>query len=119
MRKSGTESLHENSISDKGFNILVAEDDTALNHLLTRSLKRGGFSTRTALNGADAVREALNDNRTLLVLDYHLPDMNGDQVISMIHAKGADVPFIVITGAGDEKTAFFMCRVPCLNVHCR
>ena len=40
----------------------------------------------------------------LLLLDYHLPDMDGLAVIARLRAEGHTLPVVVITGAKDDET---------------
>ena len=40
----------------------------------------------------------------LIVLDLKMPDIDGITVLKDIHAVDADIPVVVLTGAGNEKT---------------
>lgn len=46
----------------------------------------------------------------LILLDYHLPDINGLSLIAKIKALGVDLPLIVLTGQGDEELAVEMMK---------
>ncbi len=112
---------------DDTYTILIVEDDTGLNRLIQRTLERAGFRTRQALNGAEAIsiigKESNlvpDSNRGIVVLlDYRLPDMTGKEVIETITkqkqglslAPIEDVPFIIMTGHGDEKVAVEMMKL--------
>lgn len=41
----------------------------------------------------------------LILIDYRLPDLDGLQLIERIQALNLDIPFIVLTGQGDEEIA--------------
>lgn len=41
----------------------------------------------------------------LLAVDYHLPDMDGLELLSIIRSHEPDIPVIMITGVGSEQTA--------------
>lgn len=41
----------------------------------------------------------------LICLDFHLPDTNGLDLLSLIRAEEKDIPVIIITGAGSEQIA--------------
>jgi len=87
------------------YQILVVDDDPGLLSLMQKKLQRQGFSTKGVACGSDAI-DWLGRNRTdLLLLDYKLPDMTGDEVIEALEKKKKAVPFIVITGCGDEQVA--------------
>ncbi|MBL7119578.1 MAG: PAS domain S-box protein, partial [Dehalococcoidia bacterium] len=90
--------------------VLVAEDDEALLQLIQKSLRRAGFHTEGVLSGAEAVDWIANNPVTLLLLDYRLPDMSGEQVIETLAKGQGTVPFIVMTGHGDERIAVDMMK---------
>jgi diguanylate cyclase (GGDEF)-like protein/PAS domain S-box-containing protein len=91
--------------------ILIVEDDADLNLLIQKTLQREGFKTKCAFNGNDAISMIADDPDILLLLDYILPDMKGDNIIEILTGQGLNVPFIIITGHGDEKTAVEMMRM--------
>jgi PAS domain S-box-containing protein len=85
--------------------VLVVEDDEGLNVLIQKILKKEGFLVDSALNGNDAILKATENKEILMLLDYKLPDMNGREVIESLIRKKCNVPFIIITGHGDERIA--------------
>jgi PAS domain S-box-containing protein len=91
--------------------ILVIEDDEGLNRLIQKNLKREEFHTEGPLTGKDAIARILKDPNVILLLDYKLPDMTGKQVIEKLAKKGIEVPFILMTGYGDEKIAVEMMKL--------
>jgi len=91
--------------------ILIVEDDKGLNHLIQKTLRRDGLSTDSALNGKEAVSKILQDSNMLMLLDYSLPDMNGIQMLTELHEKRCEIPFIVITGRGNEEIAVEMMKL--------
>lgn len=91
--------------------ILVVEDDEGLNVLLQKILKKEGFLVDSALNGHDGILKASEHKEILMLLDYKLPDMNGREVIESLISKKCNVPFIIITGHGDEKVAVEMMKL--------
>ncbi len=85
--------------------ILVVDDDEGLLRLILKSLRREGYQTAGAVSGQEAMAW-LNRNRAdLLLLDLKLPDMPGQQIINQLAESEHRVPFIVITGQGDERAA--------------
>jgi putative nucleotidyltransferase with HDIG domain len=91
--------------------ILVVEDDKGLNNLIQATLDDLGFITEGVFTGRDAISRASKKDIKLMLLDYKLPDMNGKEVIERLSEKGCKVPFIVITGHGDEKVAVDMIKL--------
>jgi ActR/RegA family two-component response regulator len=41
----------------------------------------------------------------LIAIDFHLPDMNGLELLSLVHAEQPDLAAVLITGAGSEQIA--------------
>ncbi len=109
------EKYHDNnsieSKTPKPHLILVAEDDEGLSGLIQKSLQRAGFHTKGVANGSDTINWIVNRHATILLLDYRLPDMTGREVIETLYGKQSSIPFIVITGHGDEKVAVEMMKL--------
>lgn len=91
--------------------IIVVEDDEALLRLIQRNLQRAGFRTEGASNGAEAISKIVSNPPELLLLDYRLPDMTCKQVVETLSEQQHSIPFIVITGHGDEKVAVEMMKL--------
>ena len=91
--------------------ILVVEDDEGLLRLIQKNLQRAGFQTEGALNGVDAIAYLVNNQSKLILLDYRLPDISGKQVIESLTEQHRSVPFIIMTGHGDEKVAVEMMKL--------
>ncbi len=84
--------------------ILVAEDDDDLRSLLAHALRKRGFTTREARDGADAM-SMIDDNVALVVLDLNMPEIDGLEVLRQLRAReGRQVPVLVITGTDDTKS---------------
>lgn len=98
--------------ADQGFSsILLVEDDEATSSLLKKQLGRIGYSVDTVHSGKAALSR-MNDNRPdLMLLDFRLPDMTGRELILKLQENGNNVPFIVITGYGDEQVAVEMMKL--------
>ncbi|MDY6964441.1 MAG: PAS domain S-box protein [Halobacteriota archaeon] len=91
--------------------ILVVEYNEGLSRLIINTLNRHGFQTDTASNGAEAIAKINESPRTLVLLDYSLPDMTGKHVIEELARTHHNIPFIVVTGNGDENTAVTMMKL--------
>jgi PAS domain S-box-containing protein len=91
--------------------VLIVEDDGALLRLIQKNLQRVGLHTDIAHNGAEAIARVASKPPELLLLDFRLPDMTGKQVIETLAKQQLSIPFIVITGHGDEKVAVEMMKL--------
>ncbi|MBE0479802.1 MAG: PAS domain S-box protein [Dehalococcoidia bacterium] len=96
-------------------NIIVVEDDPGLLQLISRNLERSGFQPRCVLLGSQAILEAKKDPDCLLLLDYKLPDMTAQDVMETLSKGGRPVPFIIMTGHGDEKIAVQMMKLGAMD----
>ncbi|MGF7046985.1 DNA-binding response OmpR family regulator [Paenibacillus sp. DS2015] len=77
-------------------NILIVEDDIALNHGIVLSLKQDSFVFIQAFTVKQA-REYLNNSQVdLIILDVNLPDGNGFDLCQEIR-KNSAVPIIFLT----------------------
>ena len=85
--------------------ILVVDDDEGLLILMAEALRSEGCEVVTATT-AKTVRAAL-DRQTpdLMILDLKLPDGNGTTLVAELQRGRPAVPFIVVTGQGDERVA--------------
>ena len=91
--------------------LLVAEDDEGLRHLIERHLARAGFRTTGVSEGAEAIEVIGASAFVLALLDYQLPDMTARQLVERLQEARLHVPFIVMTGHGDEKVAVQMMKL--------
>ena len=91
--------------------ILVVEDDESLRILIQRRLKRAGFITEGISNGADALARIAGNRFGLILVDYNLPDMSGEQFARALKDSNYNIPFIVATGQENETILAEMMRL--------
>ncbi len=91
--------------------ILVVEDDVGLNKLSRKKLEHEGFKTIGLTTGKEALDILKEDQDFLLVLDYILPDMTGEEVIKNLIENDKPVPFIMMSGKGSERIAVDMMKL--------
>ena len=85
-------------------NILVVEDEPAIQELIAANLARAGHTVLRATDGETGlriVREALPD---LILLDWMLPGISGLDFARRLRAdsRTRDVPVIMLTARGEE-----------------
>ena len=93
------------------YTIFIVEDDEGLSRLIQKNLKSAGFQTARASNGAEAITWLNENPTTLLLLDYRLPDISGKKLVETLNERHYGVPFIIMTGHGDEKVAVEMMKL--------
>lgn len=95
---------------DAGHSVLIVEDDPGLSDLIHKTLSDQGFGCACSFNGSQALEWLDNNHADLLLLDYSLPDMAGTALIEKLGQRQTLLPFIVITGHGDEHIAVAMMK---------
>jgi PAS domain S-box-containing protein len=83
--------------------VLVVDDDPEIRMLVRRALDRGGVRTAEAATGAEAVAYAVGQPVALVVLDLHLPDTTGLDLLAELRAIDPSVYVLMLTGAGSEE----------------
>jgi two-component system, OmpR family, phosphate regulon response regulator PhoB len=85
--------------------ILIVDDEPDLLVTLDYNLRKEGYQTRTASNGAEALEAAYQAPAPdLVVLDLMLPDMSGTDVCKRLRAdpRSKALPVIMLTAKGEE-----------------
>jgi len=90
--------------------ILIVEDNEMNRDMLSRRLKRKGFSIVMAEDGKKGVDMSKSENPDLILMDLSLPVMDGWEATSTIkgNPETKNIPIIVLTAhamAGDREKA--------------
>ena len=81
--------------------IFLVEDDPRIRALLVGGLAERGHSVRAESRALDALREIVEWNPDVVVLDLGLPDLDGAAALKMLRGVSA-VPVVVATARDDE-----------------
>lgn len=95
--------------------ILLVEDEEALNRLLCYNLEKKGDDVRGFFNGNEVLEYLEKDTPELMLIDYGLPDMDGQDLIEIIKTRGYDIPFVIITGRSDITIAIDMMKMGAID----
>lgn len=82
--------------------VLVAEDNDDNRRLVERLLGRFGLDVIAVTSGREAVQIALAKTVHLVLMDRHMPDMDGPAATRMLRQTGFRRPIIAFT-AGDQR----------------
>lgn len=85
--------------------ILIIEDDMDMSLLLKRFLTKNGYEVEAVANGKNGVSSFTANPTDLVLCDYRLGDMEGVEVLKRIKDIEPTVPFIIMTGYSDIRTA--------------
>jgi two-component system, LuxR family, response regulator FixJ len=77
--------------------VLVIDDDPAVRNSLKFALEVEGFSVQVYSTGAALLEEEEMPQSGCVVADYHLPDMNGLDVLQIMRERDVKLPAILIT----------------------
>ncbi len=83
-------------MSDK-FNILVVEDDVATGKVISFELKAKGYNSRCFENAEEALVFFRKNSVDLILVDYTLPGMNGEEFFLKVKELNPLMPVIFIT----------------------
>jgi len=86
-------------------NILIVDDEATLRHTLTRILQRANFKATAVASGKEGLALLSQQTFNLVYLDIRMPDMNGMEMLKIIHERFPDLPVILFTAQPDINSA--------------
>ena len=96
--------------------ILLADDEKEFVETLAERLGLRGHQVRVVYDGASAVAEVEKEPPQVMVVDWMMPGLSGEDVLRKIRASHPQVPVIVLTGhqavddnGQDPVSGAFMC----------
>lgn len=86
--------------------IAIIEDDGVIRQMYRMKFESEGFEVDVAENGRDGVSLVQHMKPDLILLDMHMPEMDGATALSKIRAEkwGKSIPVIVLTNLGEEES---------------
>ncbi|MFN8613391.1 MAG: ATP-binding protein [Vulcanimicrobiota bacterium] len=78
-------------------NILLAEDNRVNQKVAQRLLHGMGHEVTVVGDGAQAVEQARQGQFDLILMDIHMPEMDGLEAISLLRAGGSRLPIVALT----------------------
>ncbi len=84
---------------------LIIEDDDDLAAIFSMSLRGGGFETEIVYDGQQAIQRLAGTPPVLVVLDLHLPGVDGASILRAIHATPSFSNTAVIIATADAQMA--------------
>ena len=83
--------------------LLIIEDNTEINHMMTEALKKAGYECTQAFSGTEALLYYEKDNYDLVLMDMMLPGLCGDELFPKMKAI-KNVPVIVVSAKDEMDT---------------
>jgi CheY-like chemotaxis protein len=84
--------------------VLCIDDDADFSDVLKIRLEQHGVAVRRAFNGMEGFRLAFKAPASAILLDYNMPNGQGDYILGRLkdNPVTVDIPVIIITGAKDK-----------------
>ncbi len=91
-----------------GMKVLIAEDNNINILVIKRFLEKWGISYKIALNGKEAVTLATNEFFDAVLMDLHMPEMDGEDAAKLIRNSDNNklnaIPIIALTANASSDT---------------
>jgi FixJ family two-component response regulator len=84
--------------------VLIVDDDPSVLRALRRLISGAGFEVRTFERPSAVLGSDLPKSDACLIVDVHLPEMNGVELCQTLAASGCTLPVILMTAHADEET---------------
>jgi two-component system response regulator HydG/two-component system response regulator AtoC len=85
--------------------ILLVDDEVNILRVISASLKKFGFEVDTARTGDEALSKLTHQPHDLVLSDYKMPGMDGEELLKAAREAAPDVPVILMTGHGTIERA--------------
>jgi len=82
--------------------IYIIDDDQYVRRGFKILLRSAGFECKDFENAEDFIKAYSPDNEDFLILDYHLPEMNGCELLAYFKANNIHIPVIIVTAYDDQ-----------------
>ncbi len=94
-------------MSARPLRVLLVEDSEEDAMLMLRALERGGFapSSRRVETAGDLLHALREETWDVVLADYNMPHLTGIEAFEVVRSTGADIPFIIVSGAISDQTA--------------
>jgi CheY-like chemotaxis protein len=95
-----------------GLRVLVAEDNPVNQLLMTRVLKKMGYTAQIVADGKQAVEAASRDEYSVILMDCQMPELDGFEATAQIRQRenpAKRIPIIALTAnamKGDSERCF-------------
>lgn len=96
-----------------GKRILVVEDDYQARDLLAVILEDAGYQVHAATNPIEALEQMKRSQFEVVVIDYHMPRLNGLEFMTISHIVWPRTPVVLVSGDQPELSNLVVLRGAC------
>ncbi|MGE5329380.1 MAG: ATP-binding protein [Deltaproteobacteria bacterium] len=90
-------------IKKEEYRILVVDDQEEVIELVVPMLKSEGYEVLGTQSGKEAIEIVRNQQIDIILLDYFMPEITGEQVVKEIRKFNSEVVIVLQTGYAGEK----------------
>jgi DNA-binding NtrC family response regulator len=87
----------------KQYDLLIIDDEQRFADMLAKRLNLRGCNCEVCYSGREALNTLKRKNFSLIILDLHLPDLYGSEVLTRLKKIDAQIPVIILTAHGTQK----------------
>lgn len=91
------------STNMKHYDLLIVDDEKRFARMLAKRLHLRGCDCQVCFTGQEALERLEQKTFFLILLDLHLPDIYGAEVLARIKARDPLTPVVILTAHGTEK----------------
>jgi len=86
--------------------VLFVDDSPTMRRIMSNSLQKIGFTNLIeAEHGVDALKKLEGEKVDLILADWNMPEMNGEQLVKELKSAEAykDIPVLMVTTRGTKE----------------
>jgi DNA-binding NtrC family response regulator len=87
----------DGAIMNKNKTVILADPDKTSRELLVKTLTEAGYRTFPATNGLDAIKNIREYDPVAVIMQAHLPCINGVEPLTVIHSINESLPVIILS----------------------
>lgn len=85
--------------------VLVADDEESMRWVLSKALRKKGFTVDLARDGDEALRLIRSESYDLAILDIKMPGLSGLDLLDKVHEFKSDLLVVIMTAEAGMKNA--------------
>ena len=85
--------------------VLVADDEPPIRDLVGEVLTAAGYDVRLAIDGLDALDQALATHPDLILTDFKMPNLDGLSLAERLRERDRSMPILLMSAAPPSITS--------------
>jgi len=86
----------------EGRPVLVVDDDEEIRSTICELLEAAGYPVERAADGLEGIRAIEQGRPSLVLLDMHMPELDGPGLARLLAERGFDPPIVVMTATSRD-----------------